>query len=266
LDTNVGCVSNRTVVNIEGVIYWLSRDGHIYRMSGFKPERVTEAIPNTIASLTASALTNACAINHRQLRQYWCCVRRGTSTTNNFVVVVDYLNNEIFFYDGMEINSIANFKDSSGEVKTYFGDRNGKAYITNNGNSDNPNSVETGIDFYRYSKMFNLSEPNKEKRFRNIKLTVNNEGDFTSEVSVTGDFGATGGQALTLSHNGGEDLLGSTFTLGTSELGKKEDLPTRNDIALNARYIQIKVTNDQADQPVIVRDMSFEYQTYQRNA
>lgn len=240
LDTSVGCIAQRTIQNIEGVLYWLGGDGHIYRMQGFTPERVTEAIPVTIGELNAGANSIACAVDQRELRQYWCCVPRDSSAFNDFIIAIDYLNNEIFFYDGFEVNSIADFVDSNGNLKTRFGDRTGRVYLTNNGTSDYLQGTSSTIDYWKYSKVFDLGGGMKNAHIRRMRASVNSVGNFSSQVDIIGDFGNTGGSSLELSHDSGRDLLGSTWVMGESLLGRVLDILNTHDLNFNARYIQLK--------------------------
>jgi len=262
LDSKIGCISNATIVNIEGVLHWLSGDGHIYRMSGFKPERVTEAIPQTINSLNIGGFDIAFAVDHKELRQYWCFVTKESSTICDFIIALDYLNNSLFLYDGMSGLCATNFASSSGAIQTYFGDDNGYLYLTNSGNADYPNGVKTAINFFRYTKIFDLGNPGVMKRLRRFRATVNNGGNYSSLATVIGDFGATGGEALQLSHNGGGDLLGITWTLGTSRLGRSQDTYNLDDLATNCRYVQFKFANNAYDQPVEIRDFELTFQSY----
>ena len=265
LDTNIGCISNRTLVNIEGTIYWLGPDGFIYRMAGdLTPQRATEAVPRTTASLIQNSLSKACAIDHKELRQYWCCVRKDTTSDNDFIIVIDYLVNEIFFYQGIQANSIANFTDSNGTFKTYFGDRTGRVYLTNSGDSDYFEGDKTAISYYKYTKAFNFGVPDRFKRLRKVKMTTNNQGNYNSVVDIIGDFGATAGESLDYTHSGGEHLLGVNWVLGVDPLGKKEYLALDNDVATTAKYFQFKISNDGEDEPVTVRDMSLQFQTLPR--
>lgn len=261
LDTNVGCASHRSIVNIEGVLHWMGGDAHLYRMVDYKPERLTEAIPKTIASLNQGAFSISCATDHRELRQYWCAVTNDSSEVNDFVLVLDYLNNELFLYDGMEINSITNWIDSSGNTKTYFGDRTGRIFLTNSGTSDYPAGIQTAINFYRWTKKFPMSGPNLFKRLRKVKFTINNGGNYSSLCDVSVDSGATGGVALTMNHNGGGDLLGSTWVLGTSRLGRIDDVPRFVDVCLIGKYVQFKFYNNAFSQPVEISDFELHYQT-----
>jgi hypothetical protein len=265
LDTNVGCISNRTLKNIEGVLFWLGGDGYIYRMAGFKPERITEAIPVTTDNLNVGGFDIACAEDHRELRQYWCAVTKDSSTICDFVIAYDYLNNEIFFYDGMSINCLANMKDSNGSIKTYFGDNTGRIYLTNNGGSDYPANVQTAINFWKYTKQFDLGRPGSTKRIRRIKITANNAGNYTSLCTILGDFGATGGTATTVNHNGGGDLLGITWELGTSRLGRISNIQSRSDLAFNSKYVQLKFSNNAFEQPVEISDVELMFQEYDQD-
>lgn len=254
IDSRVGTSSNLSIVNKDGVLYWWGTDGHMYRMTAFKPERISELIPTTISELNTGAPTVACGIDQYQLNQYWLCVPKGVSTHADFVIAYDYLLNEIFFYDGMQINCVANFISSTGGYETYFGDRSARVYLTNNGDSDYVAGTQTAINWWKYSKQFHFGAPQKKKRLRRVKSTVNNGGNYTTLVDVIGDFGTTGGESITLSHNGGGDLLGSTWRLGYSRLGRINHVPNIQDCSTNAEYFQFKFYNNAYEQPYELMD------------
>lgn len=254
IDSRVGTSSNRTLVNKDGTLYWWGTDGHMYRMAGFKPERLTEVIPVTISELNTGAFSAACGVDHYELNQYWMCVPKSVSTHADFVIAYDYILNEIFLYDSMEINTIYNSLDSTGGYKTYFGDRTGRVYLTNNGDSDYVAGTQTAINWWKYSKQFHFGAPEKVKRLRRVKAAVNNGGNYSTLVDVIGDFGSTGGATLTLSHDGGGELLGSTWVLGTSRLGRVYDVENIQDVAVNANYFQFKFYNNAYEQPYELMD------------
>jgi hypothetical protein len=263
LESNIGCVSNRSIVNIDGTLYWMGSDSHIYRMSGnLQPQRATEAIPKTIASLLSSSLTKSCAVEHRELRQYWIAVTK-TLTTNDFVIAIDYLNNEIFFYDGMAINSMTNISDSSGRIRTYFGDRTGRVYLTNEGNIDYPAGIATSIEFWRYSKQFNLGSPGRVKRFRKLTANVNTQGNYLSSVESIIDYGATSSEISEFSHSSGDALWG-TMIWGAFTWGKKDGFPQSKDLAGTGKYVQLHFFGDAQNQPVTYYEVGLKYQTLNR--
>jgi hypothetical protein len=264
LDTQIGCVSKRTIRNVEGVLYWLGPDGYFYRMKGVTPERVTEAVPQTTSQLNKASLSLSCAVDCKVDREYLCFLTKDSSVKNDFTVSVDYLANAIFFYDSIEANCCENFFDSNGSFRTYFGDRTGRVYLYNSGYSDYYEGTEQAISCYRYTKQFNLDSPNIKKRFRNVKATVNNIGSALSYITAYGDFGASGGEIVTVNHDGGENQLGVDWTLGTDPLGKSDYLPVDGDIAQVSKYIQLKYSCDELGNEVECRDISFQYQSLPR--
>ena len=261
IDSNVGCGAGHSLINAVGTIYWVGNDAHIYRMNGYTPERVSELIPTTISEMTAASLSRCVAVEHRELRQLWFYYPKDSSSTNNFVVAYDYLNNQFFFYDGMAGNSCANFQESNGALKTYFGDRTGRIYLTNTGNTDYVAGSSTSINAYRHTKMFNLGVPNRVKRFRKIRSTVNNNGSGSSTITVIGDFGANGGEVLTLNHNAGNSTIGA-FIVGTTALGGQSDVKTSNDVSTTCNYIQLKIAHNQNSIPFKMRDLVMMFQNY----
>lgn len=261
IDTTVGCAAGHSVLNALGTIYWVGNDRHIYRMNGYKPERVSEIIPLAISEMNAGSINRAVAVEHKELNQLWFIYPRDSATTNNFVVAYDYLNNQFFFFDNMEANCAANFQDSSGEVSTYFGDRTARVYLTNTGNTDYLQGVSTAIDAFKYTKMFNFGAPNRAKRIRKVRATVNNQSSGTSTITMIGDFGLSSGEVLTLNHNAGSSTIGA-FIVGTTALGGVQDVKTSNDTAATGRYIQLKIAHEQNSIPFEMRDLVLMLQTY----
>lgn len=254
IDSRVGTMSNRSIVNKEGTLYWWGTDGHFYRMVGYKPERISETIPIAVSELNTSAMEVAVSIDHYELNQIWFCVPKSVATNSDFVVAYDYILNEIFFFNGMEINCIANFLDSTGGFKTYFGDRTGRVYLTNNGYADYVAGTKTAINWWKYSKQFHFGAPEKRKRLRRVKASVNNYGNYTTQIDVIGDFGSSGGETINLSHDGGGDILGSTWRLGYSRLGRIYNINNLQDCSTNAEYFQFKFYGNAYDQPFELMD------------
>ena len=262
LDTEIGCSGPFSIVNALGTIFWVGNDAHIYKLNGFVPERVTEIIPTTISEINASALNRCVSVDHRELGQLWFFYPKDSGTTNNFVIAYDYLNNQIYFYDNIDANCVANFQSSSGSIKTYFGDRNSRVYLSNTGNTDYLAGTSTEISCYKYTKMFNLGNPGKAKRFRRVRATVNAQGSCLSTISLIGDFGRSGGETLSLNHTVNSTTIGS-FIIGTSALGGTDRVSVDNDCATTARYLQMKLEHAQNNIPYSVRDIVTSFQDYQ---
>lgn len=261
LDTTIGTLSPHSIISAIGTIFWVGNDNHVYRMNGYNPERVTETIPTTISEMNSNAINKCVAIEHRELRQIWFFYPKESGTTNNFVVVYDYLNNQIFMYDNIDANAVANFQSSSGAVLTYFGDRTGRVYITNVGNTDYLEGTSTAIQSFKYTKMFNWGDPGKAKRLRRVRATVNAQDSCLSTIEVSGDFGSSGGEVLSLNHQTAFTTIGE-FIIGTSILGGATSVKVDNDAATTARYLQFKCVHSQNEVPYKIRDLVFSFQQY----
>ena len=262
LDTNIGTLSPHSIVNAQGTIFWVGNDNHIYKMNGYIPERVSEIIPTTIGEMNSAAIEKCVAVEHRELRQIWFFYPKDSGTTNNFVVAYDYINNQLFFYDNIDANCAANFQASTGALQTFFGDRTGRVYLTNQGNTDYLEGSSTAISAYKYSKMFNFGKPGDAKRLRRARATVNANGSAISTIEVTGDFGSSGGEVLTVNHAvSGQTTIGG-FVIGTSVLGGAEGTRGDNDCSTVARYMQFKFVHSQNNIPYKLRDLTLQLQTY----
>lgn len=261
LDTNIGTLSPHSIINAVGTLFWVGNDNHVYKMNGYIPERVTDIIPITISEMNSSAIRRCVAIEHRELRQLWFFYPKDAGTTNNFVVAYDYINNEIFFYDNIDANYAANFQASTGALQTFFGDRTGRVYLTNTGNTDYLAGSSTAINAFKYSKMFNLGNPGIAKRMRAIRATINAQGSGLSTIELSGDFGAAGGEVLSIDHDSDSTTIGD-FIIGTSYLGGTEFKRADNDCATTSRYFQLKVVHEQNSIPFRMRDMTMFFQEY----
>jgi hypothetical protein len=262
LDTNIGCLAPHSIVNANQTIYWVGNDNHIYKMNGYIPERVSELIPTTIGEINSAAIGKCVSVEHRELRQIWFFYPKDSGTTNNFVVAYDYINQQFFFYDNMDANYAANFQASTGALQTYFGDRTGRIYLTNIGNTDYLEGVSTAINAFKYTKQFNLGMPGKAKRLRKARATVNAQGSCLSSIDVIGDFGQSGGETLSLNHATNTTTIGA-FIIGTSILGGSTSTKADNDCATTARYIQFKIYHNQNSIPYSMKDLSLQFQAYQ---
>lgn len=261
LDTTIGTLAPHSIISAIGTIFWVGNDNHVYKMNGYTPERVTEKIPITISEMNSNAISKCVAIEHRELRQIWFFYPKDAGTSNNFVVVYDYLNDQIFMYDNIDANAVANFQSSSGAVLTYFGDRTGRVYITNVGNTDYLAGTSTAIQSFKYSKMFNWGDPGKAKRLRRVRATVNAQDSCLSTIEVSGDFGSSGGEVLSLNHQTAFTTIGE-FIIGTSILGGATSVKVDNDAATTARYLQFKCVHSQNEVPYKIRDLVFSFQQY----
>lgn len=262
LDTNIGCLSPHSIINAVGTIYWVGNDNHIYKMNGYIPERITDIIPTTISEMNSAAIQRCVAVEQRELRQLWFFYPKDSGSTNNFVIAYDYLNNQIFFYDNMDANYAANFQASTGALQTFFGDRTGRIYLSNTGNTDYLEGTSTAINAYKYTKMFNMGTPSKAKRIRRCRATVNAQGSCLSTIQVIGDFGGSGGEVLSLDHNTDNTTIGQ-FIIGTSVLGGSSNTRADNDCSTTARYVQLKVAHEQNSVPYSMKDLTLQFQQYQ---
>ncbi len=262
LDTNIGTLSPHSIINAVNTIFWVGNDNHVYAMNGYIPERITEIIPTTISEMNSAAISKCIAVEQRELRQIWFFYPKDSGSNNNFVIAYDYINKQLFFYDNIDAKYAANFQASTGALQTFFGDRNSRVYLTNTGNTDYLAGTSTAINAYKYTKMFNFSTPGKAKRLRRCRATVNAQGSCLSTISVSGDFGQSGGEVLSLDHETSSTTIGA-FIIGTSVLGGSTSTHADNDCSTTARYFQFKFSHEQNNIPYSVQDLTIQFQQYQ---
>lgn len=264
LEGGIGLASNRSLCSYLGVIYWVAPDGYIYRMSSFTPEKITLALPYTIARINKGALGDVVADAHPELNQIWFAVPIDGSSVPNYIIAYDLTVNELFIYDNFDVKCLTTMTDTSGNLLTFFADTHGYVYRTNSGYTDYPQNVSEPVVYHRYTKIWDLNSPHEIKRIRWIGMTTNNVGNFSSYVQIIGDYGATGGATITLTHDGGEHTLGVNWVLGTDELGKKDYLPQSSDTCTTLKVIQLKLYGE-ASEERIFDNLTIAFQPLNRN-
>lgn len=138
-------------------------------------------------------------------------------------------NNTLYFYNinikewyrwpNVSCQAIACHISNQGLTKLLIGTNNGRLVESQNGTYTDFGTL--GIDYLiKSGSIYPDGNPNTMKGFKTLTLWFRPLGGFTFTATVKIDNQAP--QTLTFSASSGEDLLGSTFVLGTSRLGSDD--------------------------------------------
>lgn len=91
-----------------------------------------------------------------------------------------------------------------------------------------------------------LGTPGLEKTLRHLFIYAKEEGDVNLTVTVTADFGLSGGVASTVSLLGNSHTLGVNWVLGVDPLGSQGQIVRRLDLGVTGEYFEIAFRNQEA--------------------
>lgn len=125
---NVGTPNGRTVVELNGIMYWLSdTDGNIgiVQWGGGHPELISQPIKETIKSINWDYIDQACATTWNGY--YVLAIPTGSSSYADTLIFYNTYDESFWLGDGWYPTSFTTFRiDEQEEV--VFGDSNGSVY------------------------------------------------------------------------------------------------------------------------------------------
>jgi hypothetical protein len=147
----IGCISKRSPVVAEGIIYWMDENG-IYASpnAGYSVNLISWDIQPTFDALNKARLQYSVGVHFRYKRQIWWAVSDTTSTTHNKILVYNYgLSNPLLHplaegakhvwsvYD-LDLMSMAEIL-SAGEYTVWGGDSGATGFVhqVDSGTTDN---------------------------------------------------------------------------------------------------------------------------------
>lgn len=143
-ESRVGALSNRTIVRMDNHVGFLSERGP-YAFDGLRTQYIggkIEAIFNKTSSLPQQTFNWAranitCAATYKRDQKNWyiIAIPTGASSTNNLLLVYDFVLNNWTIFEGIFANALF-IAEESGQPNLYSGDYNGFVYRQDSTNSD----------------------------------------------------------------------------------------------------------------------------------
>jgi len=213
---------------------------------------MSKDITPTYSALNLSRISQACAVNFDY--KYILSVPNASSTTNNYNLVYDYLNNCWYFWN-LPANCFATFR-TSGVDTLYFGSpSNGFVYkYTPSIYTD----AGTAINAYYYTKDYNMGSSTKDKEFYKFYVTLNKSTDYALTVEPVIDMETSAGSYSIAALSTGFTL--GTSVLGTDRIGTTTTHPSDAQIMNNrGKFIRFKFSNNVNNENFRLRDLSLYY-------
>lgn len=250
-----GCVSHKSIENVENDLYFLSREG--IRVLGNEPN-FADAIRTNVLSVRVQTTIDSInklyypkANAHYFENKYFLAVPTATADIMS-TVVYDRRFQAWSIWDNFNANSFVQYVDSNNVAYLYFLDDDGtQVYQYQAGTySDNGEAINA----YLISKAFDLGNPDIIKYFSDVGLIFRRLTGLLS-VSIYVDDGLLFGSAtLGQGSNDGMGLLELGLqvlgegTGDTSETGIFADVPLRVVVGTNSRTIKFKITSNRINE------------------
>lgn len=248
---STGCVSHKSVENVENDLYFLSREG--VRVLGNEPNFFTAIrtnvlsirIQTTIDSINQQYYSKANA--HYFDNKYLISVPTTTSAIER-TLVYDRRFQSWSVWDNFNANSYVQYVDTTNRSYLYFlNDTGTQVYQVSPGTYSDSG---VAINAYLVSKAFDLGNPDITKYFDSIGLVFRRLTGMV-DVSIYTDDGLLFGTAtIGQGSNNGMGLLPLAMevlgagTGDTSETQTFADTPERVIIGTNTRSIKFKIQNN----------------------
>lgn len=177
LSNDIGCISNRSIVEIKQHLLWASIDGVYSYNGGTTPKKISWAVDKYFKGINKSYL-NKCVAG-TDGRRYFIAIPYGVSTTANVVLVFDLEIGEWYIHDyGSSVLQFFKFKE-----ELYLADNTRVKKIGN--------STDSGLDWYWISKPFSDGDTarrvNWYKIYMIVDLPVGSQLDVYLSLDIEGD-------------------------------------------------------------------------------
>lgn len=254
---STGCVSHRSIDNVENDIYFLSREGvrvlgnEADYFASIRTSIISKRIQNTIDSINPLYYEKANA--HYYDNKYFLSIPANSNNSDiSKTLVYDRQFQAWSVWDNFDANAFLQYTDASNITYLYFLDDDGTKVYKWTPGTYNDNGV--AINCYLVSKAFDLGNPDITKYFLDVGLVFRQLNGLIT-ISIYQDGGLSfGSTQLTQAGSNGMGLvpLGmSVLGMGTGEESEGSifsDEPIRVKVGVNSRVIKFKIANDRINE------------------
>lgn len=243
---NVGAVSKRGIVEVDGIVYFITPEPRIKATDGTKIFEFPDFIDDVWDSLNSSRLQYLHGIYYRRLRQIWWFVTTTSGTTTDYCIIWD-LNRKCWLRHptGYKMNAATIARDRS----IYGGAFDGKLYLQDVTNTY-VDASESGAAISAYWRSgwndFGESIEAKTIPYADINFVTQSTAGSTFEFAYGFDF-SQDRKTETISMIAG----GSLYDVGLYDVatyGGQTDKPYLCHMAGSGKFIQTLFRNSNANE------------------
>lgn len=160
----IGCIAPNSIVEIEGVMFFLSRRG-VYTFDGGNLQLISEPVKNKIDTINKGEIDDAYGAFYNG--QYWLAYAEEGSSTNNRALVYDIRRNGWGYYSGINAYCLSVWEGFGDEGELYAGSPTlSYIYKLDSGSDD----VGTAVTAKYRSPEFDMQYPYLDKLLRELHL------------------------------------------------------------------------------------------------
>jgi len=271
---SVGCVSHKSIDNVENDVFFLSRGG--YYVLGNEPNyfnvirtnELSQRVHPTIEGITAANLPRAASMYFNFV--FYGAIPYGGTTTNNRILTYDRRYLGWGLNTSVNVNAFTEFIDSSNVRHLYYAsDDDTKIFEIDTSYQDDG----AAISAYWVSKFFDAAKPEIKKHWQFVDVTLR---QVTGSVSLTlyldNDAVAvdtTISNATDITGTMGSDLIGLYYIGGVANANATVNTAanTRNivyriPINRDSKGIKLKISNANINETFTLLGFTFRFRLY----
>ena len=228
------------VIENKGLVF-LGPDG-VYLFDGSSFDFISDPIQTQINGLNRSRYAYSVGAVYPTKHQYWLSTSEGTDTTNQTILVWDYIQEAWTVYSGITANALTQVEDSNGNMLIFSGDNSGNVYKQDTGTSDSPAGVTTAISSFYATPELTFGTPEIDKTYKYLYVYSKVSSTTTIVVDVAYDF--AGGYQDNMSLSVGQSgAVWGTALWGTDRWPSISTRVSRLELNRRARSIRIKFSD-----------------------
>jgi hypothetical protein len=269
---NYGCVSHRSIDNVDNDVFFLSRNG-LYVLGNepnffnvIRTNELSARVHSTIDTLNTAYYTNATALFNQYV--YYLGLTTGSSTTNDTVITYDKRFQAFSKWTHVTPESFTTYVDSTNTENVYFTSASSaKVYqLTMSTYSADGAAISSSWT----SKAFDLGNFSEYKRWIDCTIFFRQLlGVITIEILTDGGNVVKSSSVSATSNNGigtkqwGQPFFGGNINTTVSTTGTAtNNIPYRLRIGTKARSIKIRISNARNNENFVVLGLEFTYRPY----
>ncbi len=180
VEPELGAVSGHAIVTVDHNIVFPSQKG-IYVMQGGEPKYISADIEDTWDTLNLSRLQYIQGAHNRRRNEVWFSVSTGANTTNNKILVFNYITNQWSVFDSWNANCFGHFP-STKPLDPVLGNYAGRVFNTNTGTYLDDTSA---IIAYVKTKLLSMGDAGRKCQVRRIQIFVDSDNTANAALKVS---------------------------------------------------------------------------------